>query len=44
MKERWDAMGAEVSPPMSPDEIDRYLVEQVALVAKLAKAANIKPE
>jgi len=25
-------------------EIDRYLAEQVALVAKLAKAANIKPE
>ena len=44
VKERWDAMGAEVAPPMSPDEIDRYLAEQVALVAKLAKAANIKPE
>ncbi len=44
VKERWDAMGAEVSPPMSPDEIDRYLVEQVALVAKLAKAANISRE
>jgi len=44
VKERWDAMGAEVAPLMSPDEIDRYLAEQVALVAKLAKAANIKPE
>ena len=44
VKERWDAMGAEVSPPMSPEEIDRYLAEQAALVAKLAKAANIKPE
>jgi tripartite-type tricarboxylate transporter receptor subunit TctC len=44
VKERWDAMGAEVSPLMSPDEIDRYLAEQTALVAKLAKAANIKPE
>ena len=44
VKERWDAMGAEVAPPMSPDEIDRYLAEQVTLVAKLAKAANIKPE
>jgi tripartite-type tricarboxylate transporter receptor subunit TctC len=44
VKERWDAMGAEVAPPMSPDEIDRYLAEQVSLVAKLAKAANIKPE
>jgi len=31
-------------PRMSPDEIDRYLAEQAALVAKLAKAANIKPE
>jgi hypothetical protein len=37
-------MGAEVAPPMSPGEIDRYLAEQVALVAKLAKSANIKPE
>lgn len=44
VKERWDAMGAEVSPSMTPGEIDRYLAEQVALVAKLAKAANIKPE
>ena len=44
VKERWDAMGAEIPPRMSPADIDRYLAEQVALVAKLAKAANIKPE
>lgn len=44
VKERWDAMGAEVAPAMSPDEIDLYLAGQLALVAKLAKAANIKPE
>lgn len=44
VKERWVAMGAEIAPPMTPEEFDRYLVEQSALVARLAKAANIKPE
>jgi tripartite-type tricarboxylate transporter receptor subunit TctC len=44
VRERWAAMGAEIAPAVSPDEFDRYLAEQVALVAKLAKAANIKPE
>jgi len=37
-------MGAEVMPPISLEEMDRYLAVQTALVAKLAKAANIKPE
>jgi tripartite-type tricarboxylate transporter receptor subunit TctC len=44
VKERWTAMGAELMPPTTPEEFDRYLAEQAALVAKLAKAANIKPE
>jgi tripartite-type tricarboxylate transporter receptor subunit TctC len=44
VKERWTAMGAEIAPPISLEEFDRHIAEQVALVAKLAKAANIKPE
>lgn len=44
VKERWSAMGAEVAPAAAPEEFDRYLAGQVALVGKLAKAANIKPE
>jgi tripartite-type tricarboxylate transporter receptor subunit TctC len=44
VKERWAAMGAEIAPPISLEELDRYIAEQVALVAKLARAANIKPE
>ena len=44
VKDRWNAMGAEVATPMAPQEFDRYLAAQVALVAKLAKAANIKPD
>jgi tripartite-type tricarboxylate transporter receptor subunit TctC len=43
VKERWNAMGAEPIP-VAPEEFDRYLAEQVALIAKLAKAANIKAE
>jgi len=37
-------MGAEVMPPISLEEMDRYLAAQTALVGKLAKAANIKAE
>ena len=44
VKERWTAMGAELMPSATPEEFDRYLAEQATLVAKLAKAANIKPE
>jgi len=44
VKERWSAMGAELMPPIALEEFDRYLAEQAALVAKLAQAANIKPE
>jgi len=43
VKERWTAMGAEPIP-IAPDAFDRYISEQVALIARLATAANIKAE
>ena len=43
VKERWNAMGAEPIP-IAPDAFDRYISEQVALIARLAAAANIKAE
>jgi hypothetical protein len=36
-------MGAEAIP-IAPEAFDRYLATQVALVARLAKAANVKAE
>ncbi len=42
-KERWNAIGAE-PVPMAPEAFDRYIVEQIALLTKLAKAANIKAD
>ena len=41
VKKQWDAMGAEALP-MTPEQFDKYLTEQVQLIARLAKAANIK--
>jgi tripartite-type tricarboxylate transporter receptor subunit TctC len=43
VKERWRAMGAEPLP-IAPEAFDRYIAGQVALIAKLAKAAGVKPE
>jgi len=43
VKERWNLMGAEAIP-IAPEAFDRYLAAQVALVARLAKAANVKAE
>jgi len=43
VRKYWDAMGAEPMP-MRPEEFDRYLAGQVALVANLVKTANIKVE
>ena len=43
VKERWNAMGAEPLP-IAAEAFDRYIAGQVALIAKLAKAAGIKPE
>lgn len=43
VKERWSSMGAEAIP-IAPEAFDRYIAEQVALMTKLAKAANVKAE
>ena len=43
VKERWNAMGAEPIP-IAPEAFDRYISEQIALIARLAKASNIKAE
>jgi tripartite-type tricarboxylate transporter receptor subunit TctC len=43
VKQRWNAMGAEPIP-IAPDAFDRYISEQIALIARLAKASNIKAE
>jgi len=43
VQERWNAMGAEPLP-IAPEAFDRYIAGQVALIAKLAKAAGIRPE
>jgi tripartite-type tricarboxylate transporter receptor subunit TctC len=41
VKKRWESLGAEAMP-LTPEEFDRYLLEQSALVARLVKAANIR--
>jgi tripartite-type tricarboxylate transporter receptor subunit TctC len=43
VKKHWDAMGAEPLP-MTPEQFDKYIAEQVGVIAKLVKAANIKIE
>ncbi len=43
VKKHWDAMGAEAIP-VAAEEFDRYIADQIRLVAKLAKAANVKVE
>ena len=40
-KERWNALGAD-PVPIAPEAFDRYVVEQIALFTKLARAANVK--
>lgn len=42
-KERWNAIGAE-PVPIAPEAFDKYIVEQIALLTKLARAANIKAD
>ena len=42
-KERWNAIGAE-PVPIAPEAFDKYVVEQIALFTKLARAANIKAD
>lgn len=41
VKKRWENLGAEAMP-LTPEEFDKYLLEQSALVARLGKAANIQ--
>lgn len=43
VKKHWDAMGAEALP-MTPEQFDKYIADQVQAIARLAKAANIKIE
>lgn len=42
-KERWNALGAD-PVPIASEAFDKYIVEQIALFTKLAKAANIKAD
>jgi tripartite-type tricarboxylate transporter receptor subunit TctC len=41
VEKRWESLGAEAMP-LTPEEFDKYLLEQSALVARLVKAANIQ--
>jgi tripartite-type tricarboxylate transporter receptor subunit TctC len=41
--ERWNALGAD-PVPIAPEAFDKYVVEQITLFTKLAKAANIKAD
>ena len=43
VKKHWDAMGAEALP-MTPERFDKFIAEQMLIIAKLAKAANVKFE
>jgi tripartite-type tricarboxylate transporter receptor subunit TctC len=43
VKKHWDAMGAEPLP-MTPEQFDKYIAEQVGVIANLVKTANIKIE
>jgi tripartite-type tricarboxylate transporter receptor subunit TctC len=40
-RQRWNALGAE-PVPIAPEAFDKYIVEQIRLFTKLARAANIK--
>jgi tripartite-type tricarboxylate transporter receptor subunit TctC len=42
-KERWNALGAD-PVPIAPEAFDKFVVEQIALFTKLARAANIKAD
>lgn len=42
-KERWNALGS-VPVPIAPEAFDKYIVEQIALFTKLARAANVKAD
>ena len=42
-RERWVALGAEPAPG-TPAELDKLIAEEIATYAKIARAANIKPQ
>ncbi|HYC48711.1 MAG TPA: tripartite tricarboxylate transporter substrate binding protein [Burkholderiales bacterium] len=42
-KERWNALGCD-PVPIAPEAFDKFVVEQIALFTKLARAANIKAD
>ena len=42
-KERWNALGSE-PVPIAPEAFDKYIVDEIAIFTKLARAANIKAE
>ena len=42
-KQRWNALGSE-PVPIAPEAFDKFVVEQIALFTKLARAANIKAD
>jgi tripartite-type tricarboxylate transporter receptor subunit TctC len=41
MRQRWSALGAEPLP-MTPEQFDKFIAEQVGLFSKLTRAAGIK--
>ncbi len=43
MRQRWSALGAE-SMPMTPEQFDRFIAEQLNIVTELARAAGIKAD
>ena len=42
-RERWNALGSE-PVPISPEAFDKYIVSEIALFTKLARASNIKAD
>ena len=43
VRERWSSLGGE-AVPISADQFDQYVAEQIALFTKIARAANIKAD
>lgn len=43
IQKRLRAIGMETAPT-SPQELDQFVKEQMAIIAKLAKAAGLKPQ
>ena len=43
VRERWSSLGGE-AVPISAEQFDQYVAEQIALFTKIARAANIKAD